>query len=334
MDEHEGPAEARTAAGHGAAAPGGDALAERFEGHRDQLRAVAYRMLGSLAEAEDAVQETWLRLGRVDAREIASLGGWLRTVLSRVCLDMLRARAARREDPVGDGMPEAAGPPPGGGAAEGSGTPEDEAVLAESVGRALLVVLDTLTPAERVAFVLHDLFAVPFGEIAALLERSPAATKKLASRARHRVRGTARMPRAELDRQRRVVEAFLAASRRGDLDALLAVLAPGVVRRADPAALPPGAAPVLSGARAVAEGTLVLGRRARFAEPALVDGAPGIVVAPYGRLLLVLTLTVEAGRISAYEVIADQARLARLDLAVLEEADTGRAGHDRAAAMY
>ncbi|GAA0460740.1 sigma-70 family RNA polymerase sigma factor [Streptomyces olivaceiscleroticus] len=313
MDEHDGPADGRNEHGGPGDRAGDDALAERFEAHRGQLRAVAYRMLGSLAEAEDAVQETWLRLGRADAREIANLGGWLRTVLSRVCLDALRARTARREDPVGHRMPDGAEPP---ATAGGPGTPEDEAVLAESVGRALLVVLDTLAPAERVAFVLHDLFAVPFAEIAPLVDRSPVATKKLASRARHRVRGTSATPRAELDRQRRVVEAFLAASRRGDLDALLAVLAPDVVRRADPAALPPGAATVLRGARAVAEGTLVFGRRARDAEPALVNGAPGVVVAPAGRLVLVLTLAIEHDRITAYEVIADPARMRRLDLAV------------------
>ncbi|WP_110944678.1 sigma-70 family RNA polymerase sigma factor [Streptomyces niger] len=313
MDEHDGPADGRNGHGGPADRAGDDALAERFEAHRGQLRAVAYRMLGSLAEAEDAVQETWLRLGRADAREIANLGGWLRTVLSRVCLDALRARTARREDPAGDGLPDEAGRS---GTTDGPGTPEDEAVLADAVGRALLVVLDTLAPAERVAFVLHDLFAVPFAEIAPLVDRSPVATKKLASRARHRVRGTSATPRPELDRQRRVVEAFLAASRRGDLDALLAVLAPDAVRRADPAALPPGAATVLRGARAVAEGTLVFGRRARDAEPALVNGAPGIVVAPAGRLALVLTLAIEHDRITAYEVIADPARMRRLDLAV------------------
>ncbi|WP_030261159.1 sigma-70 family RNA polymerase sigma factor [Streptomyces violens] len=303
----------------GAAARNGDGgPAARFEAHRGHLRAVAHRMLGSAAEADDAVQETWLRLGRTDAGEIENLGGWLRTVLSRICLDMLRTRATRREELLGHRLPDRLHTP----SDTGGGGPEEQALLADSVGRALLVVLDTLASAERVAFVLHDLFAVPFAEIAPLVDRSPDATKKLASRARHRVRGTTTLPPAELARQRRVADAFLAASRRGDLDALLAVLAPDVVRRADRAALPPGAPTEVRGARAVAEGTLVFGRRARYAETALVDGAVGIVVAPYGRLRLALTLTVERDRITTYEVIADPARLRRLTLALPEEADT------------
>lgn len=326
MDAHDRPAEART---------GQEGPAERFEAHRGRLRAVAYRMLGSADEADDAVQETWLRLGRVDAEEIENLGGWLRTVVSRVCLDMLRARATRREDLLGHRMPDRLPVPPGTG--DGSG-PEHEALLADSVGRALLVVLDTLAPVERVAFVLHDLFAVPFAEIAPLVDRTPVAAKKLASRARRRVRGTTGVPAVELARQRQVADAFLAASRDGDLDALLSVLAPDVVRRADRAALPPGAPAEVRGARAVAEGTLVFGRRAQYAEPALIDGAVGIVVAPYGRLCLALTFTVERDRITAYEVIADPARLRRLTLAVPDEAgDSGQAGrveHDRAAVMY
>jgi RNA polymerase sigma-70 factor (ECF subfamily) len=289
-----------------------DGLAERFEAQRDQLRAVAYRMLGSRGEAEDAVQEAWLRLDRVDAGDLDNLAGWLRTVVTRICLDMLRSRRTRREDLTGAPVPDDIA-----GTAAG-GQPEDEAVLADAVSRALLVVLDTLEPAERIAFVLHDMFAVPFEQIAPVVERTPATTKKLASRARRKVRGTPVVPAADLARHRRVVAAFLAAARSGDLDAILAVLAPDVVRRADPAALPPGAPAEVRGAAAVARGTLVLGRRARFAELALVDGSVGVVVAPSGRLRLVLTFVVEGERIARYDVIADPARLRRLDLAVLD----------------
>ncbi|MEU8782283.1 sigma factor [Streptomyces sp. NPDC048637] len=289
-----------------------DRLAERFETQRGHLRAVAYRMLGSLSDADDAVQEAWLRLSRVDSDTVENLPGWLTTVVSRLCLDILRSRTVRREEPVGQQLPE-----PAGDAGDGTG-PEPEALLIDSVGRALLVVLDTLAPAERIAFVLHDMFAVPFDRIAPLVARSPVTTKKLASRARHKVQGTPTVPAADLARQRKAVDAFLAASRDGDLDALLTVLAPDVVRRADPAALPPGAPTVVRGARSVAEGTLVFGRKARFAAPALVNGTVGIVVAPRGRLLLALTLTVEGERITTYEVIADPARLRQLDLAVLD----------------
>ncbi|MGY5129413.1 sigma-70 family RNA polymerase sigma factor [Streptomyces nigrescens] len=289
-----------------------DRLAERFEAQRGHLRAVAYRMLGSLSDADDAVQEAWLRLSRVDSGTVENLPGWLTTVVSRLCLDILRSRTARREEPVGAQPPD-----PAGDAGDGTG-PEPEALLIDSVGRALLVVLDTLAPAERIAFVLHDMFAVPFDRIAPLVERSPVTTKKLASRARHKVQGTPAVPAADLARQRKAVDAFLAASRDGDLDALLAVLSPGVVRRPDPAALPPGAPTELRGAHSVAEGTLVFGRKARFAAPALVNGTVGIVVAPRGRLLLVLTVTVEDERITTYEVIADPARLRQLDLAVLD----------------
>ena len=287
--------------------PDHEDLASEFEQHREQLRAVAYRMLGSLSEADDAVQEAWLRLSRTGAGGIASLEGWLRTVVSRICLDMLRTRQARREEPLGW---ELAAPAP-------DGDPEAEAMLAESVGRAMLVVLDRLGPAERVAFVLHDLFAVPFDQIAPIVGRTPAAAKKLASRARQRVRGVPAVPPDDLGRQRLVVEAFLAAARQGDLGALLEVLAPDVVRRADPAALQPGGAAVVRGADAVARQTLVLGPRARFAEPALVDGAAGVVVAPRGRLLLALTVSVRDGRVAGYDVIADPARLRQLDLALL-----------------
>ncbi|MCO6005982.1 sigma-70 family RNA polymerase sigma factor [Actinoallomurus purpureus] len=289
MDEHDGPA-------------------EQFEGHREQLRAVAYRMLGSLSEADDAVQEAWLRLSRTDLGGIDNLEAWLRTVVSRLCLDMLRTRTSRREDPLGWHVPAPAA----------DDDPEQEAVLVDAVGRAMLVVLDALPPAERVAFVLHDLFAVPFDQIAPIVDRTPVATKKLASRARHRVRGAAAVPVSELARQRRVVEAFLAATRGGDLGALLAVLAPDVVRRADALALTPGRETVLRGADAVAREMLVFGRRARFAEPALVDGTVGAVVAPNGRLLLALAITVAGDRVAEYELIADPARLRRLDLAVLD----------------
>ena len=284
-----------------------DELAAEFEARRARLRAIAYRMLGSAGDAEDAVQEAWLRLSRAGGAGVGNLGAWLTTVVSRICLDMLRAR---RELPYGEELPERA-------AAAGDG-PEEEAVLADSVGLALLVVLETLSPAERVAFVLHDLFAVPFERIAAITDRSLPAAKKLASRARHKVRGTPALPAAELDRHRGVVEAFLAAARGGDLGALLDVLAPDVVRRADPAVLPPGMATELRGARAVAEGTVLLRERARFAVPALVDGLAGLVVAPRGRLLYVLRVTVEGDRVAAYEVVADPARLRALELAVLD----------------
>ncbi|MEV6648721.1 sigma-70 family RNA polymerase sigma factor [Amycolatopsis sp. NPDC051371] len=281
-----------------------DELAREFEAERARLRGLAFRMLGSAAEADDAVQEAWLRLDRVDS--VDNLAAWLTTVVSRVCLDVLRSRKARREDPF-DVVPELAA----------DTDPAGEVELADSVGRALLVVLDALGPAERIAFVLHDLFAVPFDRIAPVLDRTPVAAKKLASRARHRVRGTSALPPADLTRHRRVVDAFLAAARGGDLDELLDVLAPDVVRRADAAALPAGAALEARGARAVAEETQVFGKRAHFAEAALVDGAVGVVVAPRGRLLLALAVTVEGERVAAYEVIADPARLAALHVTLL-----------------
>ncbi|WP_107656536.1 sigma-70 family RNA polymerase sigma factor [Nocardia suismassiliense] len=286
-----------------------DVLAQRFETHRGHLRAVAYRMLGSLSEADDAVQEAWLRLARQDSDEVANLAGWLTTVVSRICLDMLRSRAARREEPV-DLLAEL-------GDTAYDSDPEHEAVLIDSVGRALLVVLDTLGPDERVAFVLHDLFAVPFDQIAPIVGRSTATTKKLASRARQRAQGETTATAAELAEQRHVVEAFLTAARGGDLDALLAVLAPDVVRVADPAALPAGLSAVVRGARAVAKETVLLQRRSRVAAPALVNGAVGILVAPRGKLLLALVVTVRDDRVAGYEVIADPARLRELDIAVL-----------------
>ncbi|KAA6223825.1 sigma-70 family RNA polymerase sigma factor [Streptomyces albofaciens JCM 4342] len=287
-----------------------DGLAERFEEQRDRLRAVAYRMLGSPEEADDAVQEAWLRLGRVDADAVDNLGGWLRTVVTRICLDALRARTSRRED-----LTELRAFDEAPGRAAG---PEATALLTDSVGRALLVVLDRLGPAERVAFVLHDMYAVPFQEIAPVVERTPAATKKLASRARQKVRGTPAVPAADLARHRHVITEFLKAARAGDLPAVLALLAPDVVRRADPAALPPGAAPELRGARAVAEGTLLFAHRSRQAEPALVNGTVGLLVAPRGRLRVALTFTVEDDRITGYEVIADPARLRGLEIGVLD----------------
>jgi RNA polymerase sigma factor (sigma-70 family) len=289
-----------------------DELADRFETHRDQLRAVAHRMLGSVSEAEDAVQEAWLRLVRVDPDSVDNLGAWLTTVVSRVCLDMLRSRGSRREDLLGHHVTDEAS-----GVASDN-DPEQEALLVDSVGRALLVVLDRLAPAERVAFVLHDLFAVPFDEIAPIVARSTVTTKKLASRARQKVRGNPTVPAAEIARQRRVAEAFLAAARTGDVDAVLAVLAPDVVRTADRAALPAGRPTKVRGARKVAEEIAVFGRNARFADLALVDGTVGLVVAPGGRLRLVLALTIDGAQITGYELIADPARLHHLGLAVLD----------------
>ncbi|MGW2255266.1 sigma-70 family RNA polymerase sigma factor [Kitasatospora sp. NPDC001660] len=287
-----------------------DTLAARFEAERGRLRAIAQRMLGSTGEAEDAVQEAWLRLGRTDPEDLANLPGWLTTVVSRLCLDLLRARAVRREEPADEALSEEPGE---------AGDPEREALLVESVGRALLVVLDRLGPAERVAFVLHDGFAVPFEQIAPIVGRTPVAAKKLASRARQRVRGTAVEPPERLAGHRRVVEAFLSAARGGDLAELLAVLAPDVVRRADPAALPAGRSPVARGALTVARETTVFGRRARFGAVALVDGVPGILIAPGGRLRLVLRVAVADGLVAGYEVVADPARLAALELALLPE---------------
>jgi len=261
-------------------------------------------MLGSGAEADDAVQEAWLRLSRTDPAGLSNLGGWLTTVVARVCLDLLRSRGARREEPLGH---ELAGRP---GDGDGNG-PEDQALLAEGVGAALLVVLDTLGPAERLAFVLHDLFAVPFEEVAAILDRSPAAARQLASRARRRVQGADPDPAADRARRRAVVDAFLAAAREGDFQALLALLDPEVVVRAD-------ASRVVRGARSVAGQALSFAGRARFASPALVDGAPGLVVARQGRPRIVLAFTIRDGRILELEVIADPGRLAGLDLAAAD----------------
>jgi RNA polymerase sigma factor (sigma-70 family) len=292
-----------------------DFLAEQFEENRTHLRAVAYRMLGSLSEADDAVQEAWLRLVRSDTGDIENLGGWLTTVVGRVCLDMLRYRKSRREEPLGEPL-GARFPDPIVGR-QGGIDPEHEALLSDSVGLALLVVLETLSPAERLAFVLHDMFAVPFGEIAPIVGRSPAASRQLASRARRRVRGAATVPDADLNRQREVVDAFLAAARGGDFDALVAVLDPDVVLRSDRGAVPAGASREVRGAPAVARRAAK--ERARAARPALVNGAVGVVVAPRGRLLMVLGFTIRGGKIVEIDAIADPARLRKLDLAVLDD---------------
>jgi RNA polymerase sigma-70 factor (ECF subfamily) len=287
------------------------ALAERFEEHRAHIRGVAYRMLGSLSEADDAVQESWLRLSRADASGVENLGGWLTTVVARVCLDMLRSRESRREDALGVHLPEPIVN------REGGVDPEQEALLADSVGLALLVVLDSLAPAERVAFVMHDLFSVPFDEIAAVVGRSPAAARQLASRARRRVQGAARVPEAELTLQRDVVDAFLAALRSGDLDALISMLDPNVVVRSDREAVPSGAPAEVHGARASATHALASSRGARLARLALVDGNVGLVVAPRGRLLVVLRFTLAHGKIVQLEVVAAPERLRQLELAVV-----------------
>ncbi|MCX5091127.1 sigma-70 family RNA polymerase sigma factor [Streptomyces sp. NBC_00365] len=286
-------------------------LAARFESHRDHLRAVAYRMLGSLAEADDAVQEAWLKLSRVDADRVDNLGGWLTTVVGRVCLDMLRSRRTRGEEPLGplvEGpgvrMPEPVLSPVSGV------DPEQEALLADSVGLALLVVLETLTPAERLAFVLHDLFAVPFEQIAPIVGRTPTASRQLASRARRRVQGGAPAPDPDLARQREVVDAFLAAAREGDFDALVAVLDPDVVSRSE--------AGVTVGAIAVASGASRFAHLARIARPALVNGAAGVVVVAEGRPVGVLAFTVVHGRIAVIDILNDPERLAGLDVTVLD----------------
>jgi len=288
-------------------------LAERFEEQRPRLRAVAYRMLGSLSEADDAVQEAWLRLSRVDAAGIENLGGWLTTVVARVCLNMLRSRRSRREEPLDLRMPDPIIGP------EGRGDPEHQALLAEGVGLALLVVLDTLTPAERLAFVLHDLFAVPFEEIASLLDRSPAAARQLASRARRRVRGAAPAPDPDLTHQRAVVDAFFAAARDGDFEALVAVLHPEVVLRADGGTARARQSVVLHGAREVAAQAAIGTRFAPFVRPALVNGTAGAVVVAGGRLLSVMAFTVANGKVAAIDVLFDPDRLAGLDLAVLDD---------------
>ena len=286
-----------------------DYLAERFEEHRTHLRAVAYRMLGSSGEVDDAVQEAWLRLSRADAAGIDNLGGWLTTVVARVCLDMLRSRQSRREEPFTADAPEPVA------AGTRGNSPEQEALLADSVGLALLVVLDRLTPAERLAFVLHDMFAVPFEEIAPIVGRSAEATRQLASRARRRVRSGG-APDPDLGRQREVVEAFIAALRAGDFEGLLAVLDPDLVVRADMAV---GAAPTeIRGAAAWAKGAVAYGHLAQLTQPALVDGAIGVVVAPQGRLVRALRFTIANDKITEIEVIGNPARLGELDVSTVD----------------
>ena len=286
-----------------------DYLAERFEENRTHLRAVAYRMLGSSSEVDDAVQEAWLRLSRADTTGIDNLGGWLTTVVARVCLDMLRSRKSRREEPFAPQAPEPIATGPSGS------SPEHEAVLADSVGLALLVVLDRLTPAERLAFVLHDMFAVSFEEIALIVGRSAEATRQLASRARRRVRGGAGASEPDLVRQREVVDAFLTALRGGDFEGLLAVLDPDLVVRADMAA---GAPTEIRGAAVWAKGAVAYGHLARLVRPALVNGAIGVVMASRGRLSRALTFKIANGKITEIEVIGDPARLGELDVSTVD----------------
>ena len=278
---------------------------EEFERNRRHLQAVAYRMLGSASEAEDAVQEVWLRLSRSDTEDVANLGGWLTTVVARVSLDMLRSRRARREDYVGSWLPEPVVTIENG--------PEEEAVLADSVGLALLVVLDTLTPAERLAFVLHDMFGMPFDEIAPIVDRTEAATRQLASRARRRVRGATPATDPDLREQRRVIDAFLAASRAGDFEALLEVLDPDVVFRLDAGGVAPRARPPVEGAEAVAAQILERGTPfAAYARPAIVNGNAGVIVIPRERPVAVVGFVVSGGRIAEIDVVADPAKLRAL----------------------
>jgi len=283
-------------------------LAEEFEAHRSHLRAVAHRMLGSTAEADDAVQEAWFRLARADTGGVENLGGWLTTVVSRVCLDMLRSRTSRREDPIGETAPDEIPAP------VGAADPEHEATLADSVGVAMLVVLDTLTPNERLAFVLHDMFAVPFDEVATVIGCSTTAARQHASRARRRVQGADPATGArDVVRRQQIVEAFLAAARGGDFDGLLSLLAPDAVMRSDAVAAATGAAGDVSGAAAVAE---VFAGRARAARPALVDGAAGAVWAPAGQVRAVFDFTIVDGRIAGIDLVMDPATIDQLDVVV------------------
>jgi RNA polymerase sigma factor (sigma-70 family) len=290
-----------------------DGLAERFEAHRGHLRAVAYRMLGSVSEADDAVQETWLRLSRAGTGDVRNLAAWLTTVIGRICLDLLRSRASRREEPLDADQVRIRVPDPVVAPAEAP-DPEQEALLTDSVGLALLVVMDTLQPAERLAFVLHDLFAVPFDEIGPIVGRSTDAAKMLASRARRRVRdaGPELEPDTDRHQQRVVADAFLAASRAGDFDALVAVLDPDVVLRADFGAAQ--ASELIRGARKVAEGAVRFGEIAQHSRPALVNGGPGLVTVPDGQPQSVLAFTIRGGRIVEIDILADPARLSRMNL--------------------
>jgi RNA polymerase sigma factor (sigma-70 family) len=287
-----------------------DFLAERFEQERPQLRRIAYRLLGTVDEADDAVQEAWLRLGRTDDSAVENLGAWLTTVVSRVCLDMLRTRRSRREEFVGSWMPEPIV------AIDGAPTPEEEALIADGVGLALYVVLETLAPAERLAFVLHDMFALPFDEIAPIVGRSPEAARQLASRARRRVQGAKPVPDVELAEQKRVVEAFLAAAREGDFDALLEMLDPEVTLRVDAGPGSPLAREPIVGAEKVVAEARRWGALAPYSRPALVNGAAGAVVGrPDGTVFTVVGFTVANGRINAIDFVVDPAKLARLSLA-------------------
>jgi RNA polymerase sigma factor (sigma-70 family) len=283
-------------------------LARRFEQNRDRLRAVAFRMLGASGEAEEAVQEAWLRLARSDAGEIEDLPGWLTSVVARICLDLLRARQARREEPLGPHVPDPIVSPVAGG------DPEHEALVADSVGLAMLGVLETLGPEERVAFVLHDSFAVPFEQIADLLDRSPAAARKAASRARTRVEAEPTAPDVDLDRQREVVDAFFEAAREGDFDALVAVLHPEVVLRSDGGTARPSANHVIRGGAEVAGRALTFANLSPYVRPVLVNGVAGVLVAPQGRPFSVIAFTVAAGRVVAIDALADPDRLERLGL--------------------
>jgi RNA polymerase sigma factor (sigma-70 family) len=292
-----------------------DWLAEKFEENRGRLRGVAYRMLGSAGEADDAVQEAWLRLDRSDADSIENLGGWLTTVVARVCLDMLRSRNSRREEALTAAAPDS--PPPS--VVSKKIDPEQEAVLADSVGLALLVVLDRLDPAERLAFVLHDLFGSSFDEIAEIVGRTPEATRQLASRARRRVQGAPPTPGSELAQQRKVIDKFIAALRAADFDALVSVLDPDVAVHIDETAATPGIAREARGAAAWARQAITSARGARFANPVLVDGNVGVVVAPGGRLFRVLRFTFANGKITSVEVIGDPLVMQNLELAVALE---------------
>ncbi|MFC4122806.1 sigma-70 family RNA polymerase sigma factor [Nonomuraea zeae] len=287
-------------------------LTERFDEHRSHLRAVAFRMLGSVSEADDALQDAWLRASRADVGQVQNIAGWLTTVVARVCLNMLRSRGNRHEEPLDI---QAADPLLG---PASIGNPEQEVVMADSVGVALLVVLDTLSPAERLAFVLRDLFAVPFEEIAPMLERSPEATRQLASRARRRVKGAEPAPHVDSSQQREIVEAFLSATRGQDFRALITLLHPEVVLRADKAVMLTAEPVVVRHAEPVAKGAMAAMQRAQFAGVALIDGAAGLVMAVRGRLRVVLSFTVADGLITAIDVIAEADRLDRLNLAVLD----------------
>jgi RNA polymerase sigma-70 factor (ECF subfamily) len=289
-----------------------DTKLEQFEAHRAHLGRVAYRMLGSRAEADDAVQETWIRMSRADTSDVENVGGWLTTVLARICLNVLQARRSRPEVPVGAYVPD-----PVVTSADQWDDPEQEALTADAVGLALLAVLETLSPAERLAFVLHDMFAIPFGDIAAITGRTPDAARQLASRGRRRVRGAEPAPVDDPARQREVVEAYFAASREGDFDALVALLDPEAVLRADGGAARPEATVLLRGAEQIAGRALMFSRYGGWLRPALVNGLAGVVVAPHGRPFSIMAFTVAGGRIVAIDALVDPERLARLDLSAV-----------------